>query len=194
MKNSFTETMSKRTNEELIKIVTVERDGYQQTAIDAAEKEIEKRNIDINKIEELKTVYTKLADEQKEIESNKVTPWTRFLHFIIDTVAWLIVAVIIGFLFDPLLTGSNQDFLGYSLLAVSFFGYYVFMETKYQKTIAKFITKTKVIMTDGKKPNGVDIMRRTACRLIPFDRVSYFFTPNGFHDYLSNTTVVKDKI
>jgi uncharacterized RDD family membrane protein YckC len=194
MENSFTETMSKRTNEELIKIVTVERDGYQQTAIDAAEKEIEKRNIDINKIEELKTVYTKLADEQKEIESNKVTPWTRFLHFIIDTVAWLIVAVIIGFLFDPLLTGSNQDFLGYSLLAVSFFGYYVFMETKYQKTIAKFITKTKVIMTDGKKPNGVDIMRRTACRLIPFDRVSYFFTPNGFHDYLSNTTVVKDKI
>ena len=192
MDKSFTEIMSKKTSEELIKIVTVDRDEYQPTAIEAAEKEIEKRNIDVKKIEELTTVCTKLADEQKEIESNKVSSLTRFLHFIIDTVAWLIVATIIGFLLDPLLAESNQNILGYLLLVVSFFGYYVFMETRYQKTIAKFITKTKVVMADGKKPNTGDIVRRTACRLIPFDRVSYFFSANGFHDNLSNTTVVKD--
>jgi uncharacterized RDD family membrane protein YckC len=192
MENNFTEIMSKRTNEELVKIVTVDRDGYQSTAIEAAEKEIEKRNIDVQKIDELKTVITKLADEQKQIDSKKVNLPTRFLHFVIDTFAWLILITIIGFLFDPWLKGSDQNLLGYLLLAVSYFGYYVFMETKYQKTIAKFITKTKVIMTDGKKPETGDIIRRTACRLIPFDRVSYFFMANGFHDHLSNTTVVKD--
>lgn len=187
--------MSKRTDEELIKIVTLDRDGYQSTAIEAAEKEIDRRKIDITKIEELKTVYTELADEQKEIESNKVSSWTRFLHFIIDTVAWLIIATMIGFLLDPLLIGLNQaflDYLFYLLLAFSFFGYYIFMETKYQKTIAKFITKTKVIMADGKKPDTGDIVRRTIYRLIPFDRVSYFFSSNGFHDNLSSTTVVKE--
>jgi len=190
--NSFTEIMSKRTNEELIKIVTVDRDSYQPTAIEAAEKEIEKRNIEVSKIEELKTTYTKLADNQKQIDSNKVSAMTRLLHFIVDTLAVLIFATILSFLIIPLATDSNQNLLGYLLLAVSFFGYYIFMETKYQKTLGKFITKTKVIMKDGQKPTQSDIIRRTAFRLVPFDRVSYFFVVNGIHDYLSNTTVVKD--
>jgi hypothetical protein len=94
MENSFTDIMSKRTNEELIKVVTVDRDGYQPTAIEAAEKEIEKRNIDVRRIDELKTVFSKLADEQKQIENNKVSSLTRFLHFVIDTFVWLIVASI----------------------------------------------------------------------------------------------------
>ena len=192
MDNSFAEIMSKRTNEELIKVVTVDRDGYQQTAIEAAEKEIEKRNIDFKRIDELKTVYNKLADDQKQIESKQVNSLTRFLHFVIDTFAWLVVASLIGFLLNPLLIDSNQNILVYLILAVSFFGYYVFMETSYQKTLGKFITKTKVITTDGKKPSTADITRRTACRLIPFDRVSYFLSSNGFHDKLSDTTVVKE--
>ncbi len=192
MDNSFAEIMSKRTNEELIKVVTVDRDGYQQTAIEAAEKEIEKRHIDVKRIDELKTVYNKLADDQKQIESKQVSSLTRFLHFVIDTFAWLVVASLIGFLLNPLLIDSNQNILVYLILAASFFGYYVFMETSYQKTLGKFITKTKVITIDGKKPSTADITRRTACRLIPFDRVSYFLLSNGFHDKLSDTTVVKE--
>lgn len=189
---NFTEIMSKRTNEELVKIVTVDRDSYQPTAIEAAEKEIEKRNIEVSKIEELKTTYTKLADQQKQIDSNKVSAMTRLLHFMVDTLAVLIITTVLAFLITPIATDSNQNLLGYLLLAVSFFGYYIFMETKYQKTLGKFITKTKVIMKDGQKPAQGDIVRRTACRLVPFDRVSYFFAVNGIHDYLSNTTVVKD--
>ena len=39
--------------------------------------------------------------------------------------------------------------------------------------------------------NG-DIITRTFCRLIPFDRISFLFVKNGIHDYLSKTKVVKD--
>jgi uncharacterized RDD family membrane protein YckC len=79
------------------------------------------------------------------------------------------------------------------MLAAAFFGYYVIMETKYQKTIGKFITKTTVVTKDGAKPEIGDIVRRTFCRLIPFDRISFMFTKNGFHDRLSDTIIIKDK-
>ncbi len=50
MKNEFKQVMSERTDEELIKIVTTERDGYNPIAIEAAESEVEKRNIDTTDI------------------------------------------------------------------------------------------------------------------------------------------------
>jgi hypothetical protein len=58
------------------------------------------------------------------------------------------------------------------------------------KKLGKFITKTKVV-TLGEKPSINDIMRRTFCRLIPFDRLSFLFMENGIHDGLSNTRVIK---
>lgn len=46
MENEFKKVMSERTDEELIKIVTIERGKYNPTAIEAADAEVEKRNID----------------------------------------------------------------------------------------------------------------------------------------------------
>jgi uncharacterized RDD family membrane protein YckC len=66
------------------------------------------------------------------------------------------------------------------------------MEHKFQKTVGKFITRTKVVNLNGEKPTLNDIMVRTFCRLIPFDRLSFFFAKNGFHDGISNTRVIKD--
>jgi len=54
MTQDFSETMSNRTDEELIKIVTVDRNDYQTEAVEAAEKEIKTRNIDATKIESVK--------------------------------------------------------------------------------------------------------------------------------------------
>jgi uncharacterized RDD family membrane protein YckC len=67
------------------------------------------------------------------------------------------------------------------------------MEYKFQKTLGKFITKTKVVTKGGEKPELSDIIRRTLCRLIPFDKISYLFTKNGIHDRLSETIVIKDE-
>jgi len=45
MENKFSEVMSQRTDEELIKILTVDRERYNPIAIEAAESEI---NINFN--------------------------------------------------------------------------------------------------------------------------------------------------
>jgi len=65
------------------------------------------------------------------------------------------------------------------------------MEAKYQTTVGKIITKTKVVTKDGKKPEFTNIVRRTLFRLIPVDQISFLFLSEGFHDYLSETTIVK---
>jgi uncharacterized RDD family membrane protein YckC len=68
------------------------------------------------------------------------------------------------------------------------------MEIKFQKTLGKFITKTKVVKMNGEKPENSDIILRTFCRFLPFDRLSFVFTKNGFHDFLSKTKVIKDTV
>lgn len=191
MNSDFKDVMFKRTDDELIKIVTVDKGKYQPLAIEAAEEEIRKRNIDTTKIEQVKVELIAKFEEEEQFETKKVSSLTRFLNFIIDGIVWFIIVAILTVQLSA--QDTIQMLFGYFLFFASFIGYYAFMETKYQKTIGKFITKTKVVTKNGTKPNAGDILRRTFCRLIPFDRVSYLFTPNGFHDRLSETTVIKDE-
>lgn len=196
MNTNFNDIMSKRTDDELIKIITVDREGYQPLAIEAAEEEISKRNLSTTKIEQVKIDLTSQVEEQRNFDSKKVSSLTRFIHCIIDTIAFVILAILIGFILGLFINVADQgliNILGYLMLAGGFFGYYVFMETKYQKTIGKFISKTRVVNKNGAKPDLGDIVRRTFCRLIPFDGISFLFTANGFHDRLSDTTIIKDE-
>lgn len=196
MDADYKDVMSKRTDEELIKIVTLDRDGYQPLAIEAADEEIKKRNINPIIIEQVKIELTAKIEEQIEFDSKKASSLSRFIHSIIDTIAFMILAIILGFILGLFVNSADQgliSILGFLMVVAGFFGYYIFMETKYQKTIGKYITKTKVVNKDGTKPELGDIMRRTFCRLIPFDGISYLFTLNGFHDRLSDTTIIKDE-
>lgn len=196
MENKFTEVMSKRTDEQLIKILTVDKDGYEPLAVEAAEQEIKNRNIDTSKFESVKIDLTIKLEEQKALDTLHVSPLTRFLHFIIDTIAFLLLALICGFLLDLIFKTADQNIIRltiYPIFLASYLGYFIFMEYKFQKTIGKFLTKTKVVKINGDKPDLSDIVARAFCRLIPFDRVSFIFVRNGFHDYLSKTTVIKDE-
>lgn len=196
MKQDFTEVMSKRTDEELIEIIKVKREDYQPEAIEAAEKEFEKRQINPDQIEQVEQELTEKETEKKELDSRKVPSWTRLIHFVVDVIGFFLTAMILGLIFELFLPTSDQDImtlLGLGLILIAFFLYFVYMEYKYQKTIGKFLTKTKVVMNDGRKPELNEIFIRTACRLIPFDRISFLFTRNGLHDRLSNTTVIKDE-
>lgn len=83
MENSFDDVMSKKTNQELIVIVSTDRSKYQEAAIIVAEREIEKRNIDkaiisdinekikIEKSEELKFKDAFKVENQEIISLNK---------------------------------------------------------------------------------------------------------------------------
>lgn len=193
MENEFAKVMSERTDNELIKIVTVEREKYNPIAIEAADAEVEKRGIDTSGFEKIRQKAAEERKQKEKIDSNVVSSEIRFLNFLIDLIAWLIVIFITGFIVSLFIQLTN--FLIINLLILgTFIAYYALMEIKFQKTIGKFITKTKVVKIDGKKPTDEDIIVRTFCRLIPLDRISFLFQKNGFHDLLSKTKVVKDTL
>ncbi|GHV18259.1 hypothetical protein AGMMS49938_19180 [Fibrobacterales bacterium] len=216
----FEGTMTQRTDAELIKIVTVDRNGYEPSAIEAALAEIEKRKIDTANIEPIQAVPEKpklLEEELKLIEEEKsfeVSSQTRFIHDIIDATVIALIGLVPALTFIYVLgtiESSADSFSDYLInflntadvfklsifvlvfFTVIFFGYYIFMEYKYQKTVAKFITKTKVVLKNGEKPKLGNIVKRTACRLIPFDAKSFLSARNGWHDKFSDTMVVKDE-
>ena len=194
MNTDFKDVMSKRTDEELIKIVTIDREGYQPLAVAAAEEEIENRKLDAAKIEQVESDFKAEIEEKKQIDDKTVSSLIRFVHFIIDTIVWFILAFILASILD-ILFNTSEEFvmlIGYLILFVTFIGYYYIMEVRFQKTVAKFITKTKVVTNNGSKPSKSDILIRTFCRFVPLDHFSYLFTRNGFHDRFSSTRIIKD--
>ncbi len=69
--------------------------------------------------------------------------------------------------------------------------YYTVLESLTGRSVAKYITNTKVLMADGSTPTSSDIFKRSLCRLIPFDQLSFLGTiPRGWHDTISKTVVV----
>ncbi|WP_282124727.1 RDD family protein [Algibacter mikhailovii] len=196
MENEFARVMSERTDEELIKIITVERERYNATAIEAADAEFEKRNIDKSEFEKIKEQATEKIEQKQKVDSNVVSSGIRFLHYIIDfIIAYLLILVIfiiLGLFINPTSNSFISGLLTLITILGTFLAYYAVMEIKFQKTIGKFITKTKVVKIDGNKPTASEIIIRTICRLIPFDGISYLFVKNGLHDYLSKTKVIKD--
>ncbi len=195
MNNEFTEAMSQRTDEELIKIVSADREKYKSIAIEAAELEIKKRDIDSNKFTEVSATAIVEKEKMQKVESDTVGSFIRFLNFLIDFIVWAMLVTIMSIVseifissFSPLLV----QFFPFIIILSTFLAYYIFMEIKFQKTIGKFVTKTKVVKLNGEKPEASDIISRSFYRLIPFDRISFLFVKNGIHDYLSKTKVIKD--
>ena len=67
MQFDFTQTMQDETDENLIKIVTIDRDNYQPPAVIAAEAELTKRNISTKTFEATKKDH----EETRKIEIEK---------------------------------------------------------------------------------------------------------------------------
>jgi uncharacterized RDD family membrane protein YckC len=76
--------------------------------------------------------------------------------------------------------------------AVFIFIYYSIFEIATGRTLGKYITKTIVVDEYGDEAFSADIIKRSLCRLIPFDAFSFLgASGRGWHDSLSNTYVVK---
>lgn len=176
--NEYLEAISNKTDEELIKIVTVDKDLYQPLVIVAAQNEISERGIDLLKIL-----------EQRILLKNKVSSFKRIVNYLIDLAIVIILIYVLGNFFEILHYGRLTTF-GFLSFFISYFMYYVFMEYCFQRTVGKFITKTKVVTKEGEKPELYTIIIRTVCRFIPYDSYSYVYTDKGFHDYSSDTSVI----
>lgn len=127
----------------------------------------------------------------------------RFLNYTIDLVVqyiiWISILETIVIFADisnndtvseriKTLSITEQFFSGFIVLIL----YYALMEIYFSRTIAKYFTKTFVVMRDGSRPNVKTILKRTVSRLIPFEPFSFLGdNPMGWHDRISHTYVVK---
>ncbi|RYH73459.1 RDD family protein [Flavobacteriaceae bacterium 144Ye] len=69
--------------------------------------------------------------------------------------------------------------------------YYTLMEGYTERTLGKYVTRTKVIKIDAEPITLNDAFIRSLCRLIPFDMLSFLGTNGkGWHDSISKTYVV----
>lgn len=82
----------------------------------------------------------------------------------------------------------------YLLGAVIMIVYYFTIESLTGRSFGKLVTKTVIVMEDGSKPDAITILKRTFCRLIPFEHFSFLgSSARGWHDSIPNTYVVRKK-
>ncbi len=126
---------------------------------------------------------------------NSVPPTLRFLSFLIDVTFILFIIFSIAYIVGTYGVSFNSYAVNYlysfSLIFLSFIGYYALLEYKFQTTIGKLLTRTFVADLNGNKPNFTSILKRTLLRLIPIDPLSFLFSKNGWHDRFSKTQVLR---
>lgn len=137
------------------------------------------------------------------VEYNKTSSWTRLANYFLDLIMLYainyLLSILANFLYE---VTSIEFFYFYSngnivwQLIIGNFNYclyYFLMENFLDgRTVAKYITGTKVISTDGTKPTTQQIIYRSLSRIVPFDGLS-FLGVNGWHDSWSDTRVINIK-
>jgi uncharacterized RDD family membrane protein YckC len=133
-----------------------------------------------------------------------VSSGARFLHYLIDQIFLLfilfgilvvsgIVSAILGFARVSVWIGELSDMEWNLMYIFALILYYILTEGLTGRTLAKFITGSIVVDENGEKPDFGTIIKRTFCRIIPFDAFSYLGGARGWHDSMSDTYVVSKK-
>lgn len=133
------------------------------------------------------------------------TQGQRLANFLIDLLMRYVLIFVLGFIIaltanflgnqGLLLWLENIDTLTDYLIGIAMaLVYYAAFEVFLSRTIAKYITKTIVVTADGSKPDAGTIIKRTFCRLIPFNQLSFVGSARGWHDSISDTYVVQKEL
>lgn len=123
---------------------------------------------------------------------------TRILNFIIDSLMILLISYVISKVNDwyaEQFKIQNIPFkyhfqFGYLFFTVLFF-YYTILEIIFGRTIGKFLSFSKVVNNQNKKPNFIQIIIRSIVRLTIIDMFFIPFLDKTLHDYISKTNVVE---
>ena len=118
--------------------------------------------------------------------------WRRFFNFFIDSFfAQLLSALFL--IIESTLFNINVYPVADNMLTFffGFFIYYFLLELIFQRTIGKYITKTKVEFVEANNKT-LQIFIRTLMRFIPLEPLSIFFFNDDsmWHDRVSKTRVV----
>jgi hypothetical protein len=128
---------------------------------------------------------------------NKVGDGTRVLHFLVDTLLFWILAVLLykWWNFHVLYWGYMHLNFGWFFFGSQFIYYFIF-ELLFAKTPAKWLTASKVVSSKSTKDITVkaslgQIFIRSLSRLIIIDPFFIPFLGTTLHDHLSGTMVVE---
>jgi len=125
---------------------------------------------------------------------NQVGIGTRVLNFIVDTllIFGLSFAAYKGWSFYAFYWGIPY-FQFYVFFWLITFLYYLLFESIFKRTPGKWISMTKVVNMEGKKPSFLQIIIRCFIRLLLIiDWLGLpFLDDKALHDYLSKTRVVE---
>jgi hypothetical protein len=132
----------------------------------------------------------------------KASKSSRFFHLMFDNLMCILIcSSILSMLmyvaeqnpeFENLRAFSKNDWSIYFLIFLWRIIYYFTFETLFQTTPAKCLTSSKIISNDQNELKPIDVVNRTWARLVPFEAFT-FFGEIGFHDKISETSVVKEK-
>ena len=139
-----------------------------------------------------------------ELQYNMASGGKRFANYILDVIFIYIFSAIIGIIMGIVIALAKPEWLSVfdeeNKLAEYLMGffismfYYSILESATGRSIAKFITGTKVINYKGETPGFGTILIRTLCRFIPFEPFSFLGGgASGWHDTISKTKVVNVK-
>ena len=118
----------------------------------------------------------------------KTNKTLRLFNFLIDTGIYLILMIVFLRIFRNVIDKENVKWIS----IVCYFLYYFLFEYIKGQTIGKMITQSKVVSLNGNRNTFfIQILGRTLMRFIPIDIVSYLFTTNGLHDWISKTAIHK---
>lgn len=128
--------------------------------------------------------------------------YIRFSNFIIDILIMKLTIWILIITADLIFSSYNLGIINrvdsfdkmetYLFWSITSFFYYAITETFLSRSLAKYFTESIVVLEDGSKPKPIDILARSALRLIPFEYVTFLRGRKpGFHDEYSKILVVK---
>jgi uncharacterized RDD family membrane protein YckC len=129
----------------------------------------------------------------------------RFLNLIIDSLFIYILILSTGTTIVLIAEAtSNFAISGWvenmNILEITAYGslilffYYFLTEVYFSRTLAKLVTRTVVVRSDGSKPTIKMIFVRTLSRFIIFEGLFFLGSATrAWHDSFSNTYVVKKK-
>lgn len=132
----------------------------------------------------------------------------RIANFIIDYTIYLGLAFIVGGIIGIILVAiygeeillliEEESFsvklLDYAISALVMLAYYTAIEYYSNgKSLGKLITKTRAVQRSGELMTFPIALKRSACRLIPFNPFSFLGDlSNGWHDSIPNTKVIDE--
>ena len=128
----------------------------------------------------------------------------RFGNYLIDTIfayMTIILFVMIIVPINPSLVesmaenGNGTPFIDYVFGYIAMFLYYFASESLLKgRSIGKFVTGTRAVRFDHDYITTGDAAKRSLCRLVPFDALSFLGSYGyGWHDKWTDTMVVNEK-